>query len=513
MEERVELTSYLGGFTDYYSIIKDVSREWMTILIITICSGLIAYMTQAVSYRPVYRTQTTMVITATGTYNDIYNNLRSASGSASNFSRLLNSSVLKTMVAKEMGQKSFVGNAKAEVLEGSNLLVLTVEADTPETAFKEMKGILQYYSVLTYQLMGNVRLTLLEPPRASGSPVNPLNAKLLVIRVMVFAMAAVSFLLAVFSALRDTIRNSRDVERKLDAKLLSSVHREMHASSINTAKIKETLKSFKSIKSVKDLKSLRSGRRKEKTSSILITNPATSFRFVETLKKLGARTTNIMGERHAHSLLITSIMENEGKSTISSNLAIAMAEEGNKVILIDADFRKPALYKYLNMQDVEFAGLSDYLLKDTDFDQMENMVQKIPGTEVDCILNKNAMPQTMEMLSSTRMRDLLHLLKKRYDYVIVDSSPMQLVADAEEIADMVDASILVVRQHYVEAKQINDGIDALNSKRHSRMIGCVFNYAHTARFGSVGMFAYGYGGYSYGYGYGHKYGYGGHYER
>jgi hypothetical protein len=71
----------------------------------------------------------------------------------------------------------------------------------------------------------------------------------------------------------------------------------------------------------------------------------------------------------------------------------------------------------------------------------------------------------------------------------------------------------VVRQHYVEAKQINDGIDALNSKKHSRMIGCVFNYAHTARFGSVGMFAYGYGGYGYGYGHKYGYGYGGHYER
>ncbi|MBQ4045600.1 MAG: hypothetical protein II627_04045, partial [Lachnospiraceae bacterium] len=119
-------------------------------------------------------------------------------------------------------------------------------------------------------------------------------------------------------------------------------------------------------------------------------------------------------------------------------------------------------------------------------------------------------PQTMEMLSSSRMKDLLKLVRKKYDYVIVDSSPMQLVADAEEIADMTDASMLVVRQHLVEAKQINDGIDSLNSRKH-KVIGCVFNYAHSGRFGSVGAFAYGN---SYGYGYGYGYGkYGGHYDK
>lgn len=484
MEDRVEVSSSLGGFTDYYNIVRDVSREWMTILIVTLCSGLIAYMVQAATYRPVYRTRTTMVITATGTYNDIYSNLKSASGSAESFSKLLNSSVLRTMVAKEMGQDSFKGTARAEVLSDSNLLVLTVEADTPETAFKEMKGILQHYSVLTYELMGNVRLTLLEPPKASGAPVNPMNARGLVARVMLVAFAGIVFLLAALSAVRDTVRNSRDVERKLDAKLLSSVHRERKKSAA------------------------RPGFRKDK-SSILITNPATSFRFVETLRKLASRTVNIMHERHAHSLLITSIMENEGKSTISSNLALAMAQEGSRVILVDADFRKPALYKVLNMKDEEFTGLSDYLLQDKGLDSVPDLIRTVPGTGLDCILNKNAMPQTMEMLSSTRMKDLLHLLKKRYDYVIVDSSPMQLVADAEELADMVDACMLVVRQHFVEAKQINDGIDALNSKKHSRMIGCVFNYAHSGRFGSVGMFAYGNGGYGYGYGYG----YGGHYDR
>ena len=101
----------------------DVSREWLTILMVTLCSGLIAYMAQSSTYKPVYRTQTTMVITATGTYNDIYSNIKSASGSAESFSKLLNSSVLRSMVAKKMGQERFLGSARAEVLSDSNLRV------------------------------------------------------------------------------------------------------------------------------------------------------------------------------------------------------------------------------------------------------------------------------------------------------------------------------------------------------------------------------------------------------
>ena len=474
MDERNEIGSSFGGFIDYYNITRDVAREWSTILMIVLSSCLIAYMAVAGTYKPVYRAQTTMVVTATGTYNDIYTNLKSATGSAESFSQLLNSSTLRTMVAKEMGQEAFSGTAKAEVLSGSNLLVLTVEANSPETAFREMKGILQYYSVLTSRLIGNVQLTILEAPKASDTPVNPLDARVIIMKVCVIVLAIVLILLALISSMRDTVRNSRDVERKLDAKLLSTVHRE---------------KKTKSLWSV-------AGKAK---SSILITNPVTSFRFTETIKKLASRTINMLTERHAKSLLVSSLAENEGKSTIAANLALGIAQGGSRVLLIDADFRKPAQYKILNMKDAKFTGLSDYLLKDNKFEEVKDLVVTVPGTTLDCILNKNAMPQTMEMLSSSRMRDLIRSVRKRYDCVIVDSSPIELVADAEELADMVDASMLVVRQHFVEAKLINDGIDALSSRKN-KVIGCVFNYAHSGRFGSVGSYAYGHGGYGYGYG-------------
>ena len=95
-----------------------------------------------------------------------------------------------------------------------------------------MKGILQHYSVLTYELIGNVRLTLLEAPKASGAPANPLNARTVVIKTMLVALAVGIIFLAMLSTMRDTIRNSRDVEGKLDTKLLASIHREKSQSPV-----------------------------------------------------------------------------------------------------------------------------------------------------------------------------------------------------------------------------------------------------------------------------------------
>ena len=105
---------------------------------------------------------------------------------------------------------------------------------------------------------------------------------------------------------------------------------------------------------------------KKDKSSILITNPVTSFRYVETIRKLASRTANMLQERNAVSLLITSITENEGKTTIAANLALGMAEEGNRVFADRRGLRKLALYKVLNMKEAEFTGLSEYLLHDTD---------------------------------------------------------------------------------------------------------------------------------------------------
>ena len=91
------------------------------------------------------------------------------------------------------------------------------------------------------------------------------------------------------------------------------------------------------------------------------------------------------------------------------------------------------------------------------------------------------------------MKNLIDGLKEEADYIVVDTAPISLVSDAEELASMVDTCIIVVRQHLIEAKEINDTIDALGGKDH--MLGCVFNNARKGRMmPSTSGYSYNYGG-------------------
>ncbi|MEE0419375.1 MAG: polysaccharide biosynthesis tyrosine autokinase [Lachnospiraceae bacterium] len=463
----------IGLNFDLYSIIKDIGRAWLPILLLVVSAGMATHVLVSERYQPVYTTQTTLFVTNGGTDNNIYNNLFSTEETSTKFTQILNSNILKKKVAEEIGLSGFSGTAVAENIEETNLLVLKVQAGTPELSFKEMQAILENYELVSADLLGNVILEILEAPEVPQYPDTALNTKPAVRKAIIYTFGVLVAILALFSFLKDTIRSDKDVERKLDTGLLSSIPHE------------------------NKYKTFGAWFRKSK-SSILITNPAVSFRYVETIKKLTRKVKNRMDEKDAKSILITSVLENEGKSTVVANLALALAQESKKVLLIDCDFRKPSQFKVLGMQNVPFDNLGEVLNGKSD---IRELIQKVPGTELYCILNAMAYPNSTEMICSGLLKRTIEYFGKQMDYIIVDTSPLALVADAEELAGMVDVSAIVVKQHLVEAKDINDAIDVLNGE-NSRMLGCIFNDVHVKSLEKVGRYGYGYG-----------YGYGGHYER
>ena len=103
-----------------------------------------------------------------------------------------------------------------------------------------------------------------------------------------------------------------------------------------------------------------------------------------------------------------------------------------------------------------------------------------------------AVPQAVEKYSGF-IEMFIEALKDQADYIILDTAPISLVSDAEELAMMADTSIIVVRQHWIEARAINDTIDALGGRE--RMLGCVFNNARkSGSGGATAGYGYGYGG-------------------
>lgn len=463
MEERID-----GGLVpqiDLISMLKDIAKEWWAILLLSLAVALFADIWVNVTYQPEYKTSTTFVVTAKGMNTNVYQNLNSTQQLAQQFTEIMDSNVLKKKVAQDLKMSSLNIDSSVDLVPETNLITLSVKAGTAVESYRILQSIMKNYNTVSDYAIKNVIIETIQSPAVSMAPVNPLNEKKTMIIAFIAAAAVFMVLVAGLSYLRDTIKNPKDVTSKLDTRLLGSIYHEKKSKSIKLRKKKEFV-------------------------SMLISNPLRSFQYAESNKMMSSRVRSYMDKENAKTLLVTSVMENEGKSTVAANLALGLAQEGSRVMLIDCDFRKPAQYKIFDMEGRDADDLGKVL---TGKAGTENLICNWNDTNLYMILNRTSSNSIEALLKSTTLRQIVGFCRQNMDYVIIDTSPLALVSDTEELAQMADASVLVVRQDTVLTKDINDAIDILNNTR-GKVLGCVLNDASSSQItGSTAH--YGYGGY------------------
>ena len=169
-------------------------------------------------------------------------------------------------------------------------------------------------------------------------------------------------------------------------------------------------------------------------------------------------------------IVVTSSNPNEGKSEVSINLAASLAQQGKKVIIIDADMRRPTQHKLTNLNNTE--GLSTFLLKDSGVDSINHLT--IDGVNLDVLPSGPIPPNPAEMLTSVSMEQTLKAFGDFYDYVIIDTPPLLAATDAQVLASIADATLLVVdikkskRRQVTEARRRLDNVGA-------KLLGVVMN--------------------------------------
>ena len=188
-------------------------------------------------------------------------------------------------------------------------------------------------------------------------------------------------------------------------------------------------------------------------------------------------------------MLITSSMKGEGKTFFSINLGATLSLVDKKVVLLEFDVRKPDLLRNLNMK--ASIGLNDYLNNRCSID---DIILTSPTQPNLFVVGCGSIPENpAELLMSSRIPELFEELKERFDYIIIDTSPVGQVADAFSLAPYADASIYLVRYNYTNKVQLNILKDIFeNNKLNNPMI--VLNDAK-----AEGFKGYGYGGYGYGF--------------
>ena len=191
--------------------------------------------------------------------------------------------------------------------------------------------------------------------------------------------------------------------------------------------------------------------------------------FTEQIKTIRTNIKFAASEKGLRTLMVTSASVGEGKSTIAANLAIEYAKEGQKVLLVDADLRRPTVHKTFRITNQE--GLSSWLSR-----QVEdiNEVVHIVSENLFVMTSGPKPPNPAELLGSVLMNELLTSATHKLDMVIVDAPPVLPVTDSQLLGNKIDGTVLVVRQNVAQKNAVRDAV-AILKRSHANILGAVLN--------------------------------------
>ena len=458
-------------------LIKAVVRDiWMVI-----AAGLILFMAVSMyftSFRaPVYQGTMTYAISSRRTAYLSSNNTTAANEVASVLSEMLKSNMVRANIRQfDPKLASFSGTVSASQVGESNFVVITVQDASPEVTFLVLQAIIEQFPTLTEYVSNNNIAQIIRNPAVGARPINEVNVTRYSIIAALGGGVAMAAVLCLFCVLRETVQTRSGARRMLDANIIASVNRERRGRSLKSAL-------------------------KKNRKPLQVFDPTTSFAYSEQINTICSRMEHEFTARGSKVFMITGVGENEGKSTIAGNVAAALAMMGKKVAIVDCDLRNPSLNKFFGNKYAAKLPLNQMLARPFSRENLLECMVLHPKLKLYLLCSKGADKRCTELISGQTMDKLLLQLKV-FDFVILDTPPMGFFADAEILAQKVDATMLVVRQDLTPAPDINDVIDVLRGTG-SRFLGCILNDMTASFTEGYGYgYGYGYGGYGYGYGYG-----------
>jgi capsular exopolysaccharide synthesis family protein len=177
-----------------------------------------------------------------------------------------------------------------------------------------------------------------------------------------------------------------------------------------------------------------------------------------------------MIDKNIKTISVTSASPASGKTTVSSNLAGAFAAQGEKVLLVDTDMRKPSVHKVFRVQN--HPGLTN-LLTDRSL-EIKDVVRESYAANLDFLTCGAIPPNPSELINSNRMSELIHKMEQEYDLVVFDNPPLLAVTDAQIMATKVDGTIVVVPQGEVKKTEVEEAAELLE-KVNANVLGSVMN--------------------------------------
>lgn len=451
--EKIDLFEYL------MREIKVLKRLWwIPVLAMIICTA-VSFIRADRTYIPAYQTSAVVYVQMADSEGDSWQNCLTAEQMETFVPYLLANGVLSDAIEKELGYSGMPGSFSIRADSNTNLLNLTVTGSDPEKIYDLLQAVIR---VLPDTLSYIVGPTSFQVFKDMGIPTEPFNQKQSdldilkqsirsSVKVFLFLLA----LILVYGLTIRTIVSRDDIRHNLNTNLLGE------------------------IPSIRLKKRSRADR-----NQLTIDNERSSYRLAESVRMIRTRFERLAEEKNYRTILVTSSIPGEGKTTVSVNLALSLAEKGKKVLLIDGDMQNPSVCKTLQMSAF-YSGLSDVLTGRTTADKVIRSVD-ISGLYV--IPSGKVTKDSTELLGSEKMTGLLNQVKDYADYVIIDTPPAMVLGDSLALSRAVDGCIYVVRSDYANRSVILDGFSQM-ADYGCRIIGTVLNASASEGTG----YGYGYG--------------------
>ena len=330
------------------------------------------------------------------------------------------------------------------------------------------------------QAMADDNLRVIDPAWANLEPAAPQRMKIAMLALLIGLLIPAVILIA--RLFLDTkIRTRKEIEENIDVPFLAEIP-------LN--------KTFRHI-------IFKSGKHKHGADkpSPFVYDPNSHSVFTEAMRMMCTNLAFLDPDSKLPMVIATtSYSSSSGKTFITANMAACLADAQKRVVLVDTDMRKRSMSGAFELKH-KTLGLSNYLY-DLDV-KLEDILHQDARAGIDFIPAGPTPPNPTELLARPRFDELVNQLRERYDYILLDGVPIQMLADPLVMNRAVDTNLFILRSGQLD-RRILPQLDELNEKRHLHNMAIVFNGPQVKRRHGYGFGSYGYG---YGYGYGAGYGY------
>ncbi len=413
-------------------------------LISSVICGVLGGVTARAIYKPVYTVTQSFTIELKE-----YPNANQASISDNQLSKtlpsLMSSETFMEYMVKFVKEKGANGRFMVSSLSNSNIFNITVEGDSNEDCISILDIFEEHYADLTEKVVGESKIKFFTEPITSPLPS---NAPSYVAGAVIGAGLSIALFIAILvikTMTTKTILDSAEAEELLNAKCLAEIKE------IRTKKRSDN-------------------KNNNKNNMPLISDESADLELKQSINTLTMNVLQKTENKGYKTILLTSTISGEGKTSVSVNLATNLAILGKTVIIVDCDLRSPSVATHLDTKIN--TSLSSVIEGNAD---IKNAITSTNTPNLDMLGNADTDANASENVADKRLADIIDGLKAQYDYVIIDTPPVGFLGDGLSLSDAADAFVYVVSHNYVNTSYVTRNLSSFDGA-NAKMLGFVINH-------------------------------------